>query len=137
LKKHNITTALHLKNYPVIVEMRNIKWQNDQVYKALHQRNTGWCITDNPNHKDLLKLDFTATSDIAYLRFHGRSLENWYTGNNVSRYDYMYSDSELQTFIEPVKELLKNTKIVQLFFNNHAKSQAAVNAKKLEMLLKS
>jgi len=57
-------------------------------------------------------------------------------GNNVSRYDYLYSDSELQSFIEPLKELLKRTKIVQLFFINHAKSQATINAKKIEMLLK-
>ena len=124
-------------NHPVIVEMRNIKWQNDQVYNALRQRNVGWCITDNPNLKDLLKLDFIATSEIAYLRFHGRNSANWYTGDNVSRYDYLYSDIELKAFIEPIKELLKHTKIVQLFFNNHAKSQATVNAKKLEMLLKT
>jgi hypothetical protein len=32
--------------------------------------------------------------------------------------------------------MLKHTKIVQLFFNNHAKSQATINAKKLELLLK-
>jgi len=125
------------ENHPIVVEMRNIKWQNDQVYNSLRQRNVGWCITDNPNLKDLLKLDFTATSDIAYLRFHGRNSANWYTGNNTTRYDYYYSDSELQSFIEPIKELLRRTKIVQLFFNNHAKSQATVNAMKLEMLLTS
>jgi len=125
------------ENHPIVVEMRNIKWQNEQVYNELRQRNVGWCITDNPNLKDLLKLDFTATSSIAYLRFHGRNSANWYTGNSLSRYDYLYSDIELQAFIEPIKELLKRTKIVQLFFNNHAKSQATVNAKKIEMLLKN
>jgi len=54
----------------------------------------------------------------------------------VSRYDYLYTDAELKTFINPIKELLKHAKIVQLFFNNHAKSQAVVNAKKIELLLK-
>jgi len=34
------------------------------------------------------------------------------------------------------RPLLKHTKIVQLFFNNHAKSQATVNAKKIGMLMK-
>ena len=120
---------------PVTVEMRNIKWQNEKVYEALRQHKTAWCITDNPNLQNLPKLCYTATSHIAYLRFHGRNSKMWYNGDNVSRYDYLYTDAELQTFIEPIKELLSHTKIVQLFFNNHAKSQATINAKKIEMLL--
>ena len=121
---------------PVVVEMRNLGWQNDQVYNALCERNVGWCITDNPNLKNLLKLDYAYTSDIAYMRFHGRNAQMWYNGDNVSRYDYMYSDTELQSFVNPILELLKHTKIVQLFFNNHAKSQATINAKKIEILIK-
>ena len=121
---------------PIVVEMRNTLWQNDQVYNALRQRKVGWCITDNPNLKNLLKLDYVVTSDIAYMRFHGRNAKMWYGGDNVTRYDYLYSDIELQAFVEPIKLLIKNTKIVQLFFNNHAKSQATINAKKIEMLLK-
>jgi uncharacterized protein YecE (DUF72 family) len=120
---------------PVVLEMRNVDWQNEQVYTALRQRNVGWCITDNPDLKNLLKLEYIFTSDIAYMRFHGRNSEMWYRGDNVSRYDYLYSDSELQAFVNPILELLKHTKIVQLFFNNHAKSQATVNAKKIEMLI--
>ena len=69
------------------------------------------------------------------MRFHGRNADMWYKGNNVSRYDYMYSDTELQSFVNPILELLKHTKIVQLFFNNHAEGQAVVNAKKIKTLL--
>jgi uncharacterized protein YecE (DUF72 family) len=113
---------------PVVVEMRNTKWQNDQVYNALRQRKIGWCITDNPHLQNLMKLDYVITSDIAYLRFHGRNAAMWYKGDNVSRYDYLYSDSELRSFIEPIRHLLQHSKIVQLFFNNHAKGQATINA---------
>jgi len=116
--------------------MRNTQWQNDKVYNALRERGTGWCITDNPNLQNLMKLDFICTSEIAYIRFHGRNARMWYKGDNVTRYDYLYTDTELQTFINPIQELLKYAKIVQLFFNNHAKSQAVVNAKKIELLLK-
>jgi uncharacterized protein YecE (DUF72 family) len=122
---------------PVVVEMRNSKWQNDQVYNALQQRKIGWCITDNPKLPDLLKLDYVVTSEIAYLRFHGRNTAMWYEGDNVTRYDYLYADSELQEFVEPIKQLLKNAKVVQLFFHNHANSQATINAKKIELLLKN
>jgi len=125
-----------LTDIPIIVEMRNIKWQNDQVYNALRQRQIGWCITDNPALKNLPQLDYIITSPIAYMRFHGRNSAMWYKGNNVTRYDYLYNDTELQSFVAPIKHLLQHAKIVQLFFNNHAKAQAAINAKKIEMLLK-
>ena len=125
-----------VRDIPVVVEMRNNKWQNDQVYNALRQRKIGWCITDNPRLKNLAKLDFICTSDITYIRFHGRNAQTWYSGDTVSRYDYLYSDVELKHFVEPIKHLLRYSKIVQLFFNNHAKAKAFVNAKKLELLLK-
>jgi len=126
-----------LKDIPVVVEMRNTQWQTDQVYSALRQRNTGWCITDNPSLSNLPKLEYITTSEIAYIRFHGRNAAMWYKGDNVTRYDYLYDDSELETFVNPIRELLKHTKIVLLFFNNHAKSQATINAKKIEMLLRA
>lgn len=125
-----------LKDIPLVVEMRNNKWQNANVYNALRERNVGWCITDNPEVGRLLKQEFITTSDIAYMRFHGRNKEMWYKGDNVTRYDYLYSDSELRNFVHHILEMLKNSKIVQLFFNNHAKSQATINAKKIELLLK-
>jgi uncharacterized protein YecE (DUF72 family) len=124
-----------IEGIPVVVEMRSTAWQNEKVYNALRQRNVGWCIADNPNVGNLMKLDFVCTGDIAYIRFHGRNAQMWYEGDNVSRYDYMYNDYELQGFIEPIGELLQKAKIVQLFFNNHARAQAAVNAKKIETLI--
>jgi len=84
-----------------------------------------------------MKLDYICTSDIAYLRFHGRNAQMWYNGDNVTRYDYLYADAELREFIDPIRHLLLRARIVQLFFNNHAKSQAVVNAKKIELLLKN
>jgi uncharacterized protein YecE (DUF72 family) len=124
-------------NVPIVLEMRNAKWQNESVYNELRQRNVGWCITDNPQFKNSMKLAYTATSNISYMRFHGRNAKNWYTGDNRTRYDYLYSDEELETFIPDLAKLVELTTIVQLFFNNHAKSQAAINAKKLELLLKN
>ena len=125
-----------LSGIPLVVEMRNTQWQNDQVYNALCERQTGWCITDNPVLKNLMRLKFLTTGSIAYMRFHGRNAEMWYKGNSVTRYDYLYNDTELQSFVEPIKYLLLNAKIVQLFFNNHAKAQAVINARKLALLLK-
>jgi len=125
-----------LKDIPVVVELRNNKWQNDIVYNALRQRSVGWCITDGPKLKNLPVLDYVITSDIAYMRFHGRNSKNWYTGDNASRYNYSYSDDELRQFIEPLRYLLTRARIVQLFFNNHPEAWAALNALRMGMLLR-
>jgi uncharacterized protein YecE (DUF72 family) len=95
----------------------------------------GGCIADNPEVGNLMKLEFVCTGDIAYVRFHGRNAKMWYEGDNVTRYDYLYKDYELQGFVQPIGELLQKAKIVQLSFNNHAKAHAAVNAKKIEMMI--
>jgi uncharacterized protein YecE (DUF72 family) len=121
---------------PVVVEMRNKNWQNEKVYNALRERNVGWCNSDNPDLKNLPKKDIVSTSDISYIRYHGRNKETWYGGDSDKRYEYNYSDEELKEFVSPTKKLLMNSKIVQLFFNNHAKGYAVVNAKKIEVLLK-
>jgi uncharacterized protein YecE (DUF72 family) len=124
-----------VRDIPVLVEMRNAKWQHDQMYNALRQRNVGWAITDNPKLKDLLKLEYITTSNIAYIRFHGRNAQTWYDGDNC-RYDYLYSDEELEEFVEPIKYLKEHTSTVQLFFNNSAKAQSTRNAKTMEEMLK-
>jgi uncharacterized protein YecE (DUF72 family) len=130
------TLIKEFSDTPLVVELRNTQWQTKQVYDALRERQVAWCITDNPALKDLPKLEYPITSKTAYMRFPGRNAQMWYTGDNTTRYDYLYSDTELETFISPIKYLMEFTNIVQLFFNNHAKSQATVNAKKLEFLLK-
>ena len=122
---------------PVVVEMRNVKWQNDNVYQSLRDRKVGWCITDNPQLSDLPKLDFTLTSDIAYFRLHGRNAEMWYKGDSTTRYDYLYSPAELKAMVDPIRYLLAHAKLVQIFFNNHAKTKAPPNAKTLEKLLRN
>jgi uncharacterized protein YecE (DUF72 family) len=121
---------------PVVVEMRNNKWQNEQVYSALRQRKVGWCITDGPMLKNLPALDYVVTSDIAYMRFHGRNPEMWYKGDNTTRYDYNYPDYELRTFVDPIKQILIDYDRLQIFFNNHNKGRAPQNAKQLEAMLK-
>ena len=59
-----------------------------------------------------MKLDYICTGDIAYMRFHGRNEKLWYKGDNVTRFDYLYSDDERQAFVEQIKYLLEHTKIL-------------------------
>jgi uncharacterized protein YecE (DUF72 family) len=69
------------------------------------------------------------------MRFNGRNTSNWYDTNARDRYDYLYRDEELMIFKKILIEMASNAKLIQIFFNNHAKGSAAINAKKMMIIL--
>lgn len=88
------------------------------------------------------------TSKTAYFRFHGRNLATWNKrgGSAAERFDYLYSDDELQEMAPTLKELAGSSEKAFAFFNNNASSedpenplgrisQAAANARQLRRLL--
>jgi len=106
------------------------------VYAELEQRNIGIVNTDSPELDKLPEPSSLATSDRGYVRFHGRNRENWWSGDNVSRYDYLYSDEELKEWAARIEKVLAKVKVLFLAFNNHHKGQAVVNAFQLASLLR-
>jgi uncharacterized protein YecE (DUF72 family) len=78
-----------------------------------------------------------ATSEIAYVRFHGRNYQQWWKGDNVTRYDYSYTDEELGPWADRLVDLAsqQDVKEVLAFFNNHRRGQAARNAQMFEAML--
>jgi uncharacterized protein YecE (DUF72 family) len=74
------------------------------------------------------------TATRSYLRFHGRNSTSWYGGDSRSRYEYLYQDAELDSYIPVVDSLCRQSQIVQIYFNNHAKGNAVVNAQKMKIL---
>lgn len=65
------------------------------------------------------------TSRTAYLRFHGKDLKK--------RYDYNYSDAELQQWADKLKEL--SPQRIFIYFNNDYHTHAIANARALEKML--
>jgi uncharacterized protein YecE (DUF72 family) len=75
-----------------------------------------------------------ATSSIGYFRFHGRN-SNWCNAPTSVRYDYRYSEDELEEFIPPINDIAAKTNTVLVFFNNCHAGSAAKNAIMLAQLL--
>ena len=75
------------------------------------------------------------TSSLGYIRFHGRNRETWYASDSKTRYDYLYSEAELQEWVPKILRLSETTDKLYIFFNNHAKAQAIKNADMLINLL--
>ena len=63
---------------PTIVEFRNSDWVNDQTFELLRDLDLGFCCVDEPHLKGLMPGVSVVTSDIGYIRFHGRNAKNWW-----------------------------------------------------------
>jgi uncharacterized protein YecE (DUF72 family) len=124
-----------LPDMPVVVEFRNADWAAAGTFDLLRELELGYCCVDEPRMKTLMPPVVTATSDIAYVRFHGRNNEQWWKGDATQRYAYRYSEPELMEWVPKVEQLAGATDKTYVFFNNHNVGNAAQNAEQLALLI--
>lgn len=86
-----------------VFEFRHVSWFTKEVYDILTHFKCSLCIISAP---DNLPEHVYTTSDIAYLRFHGKN--GWYDDN--------YSEEELEKWVEKLKPLTANQ--LYAYFNN-------------------
>jgi uncharacterized protein YecE (DUF72 family) len=120
---------------PKAVEFRGADWQRDSVYEGLQKANAALVNVDEPRLPKLPDPTEVVSSDLAYLRFHGRNAANWWKGDNVSRYDYLYSPDELSEWLPMIERMLAKARLLLVIFNNHSRGQAIQNARELQSLL--
>ena len=76
------------------------------------------------------------TAPLAYIRLHGRNKEAWWGKDDHARYDYLYTDSEMEAIAERIRRVAEKARRVLVYFNNHPFGKAVRNAQTLEKLLK-
>jgi uncharacterized protein YecE (DUF72 family) len=118
---------------PLVIEFRNRIWHNEETFEFLAREGLGYCVVDEPPFPNLLPYDPRATTDLAYIRWHGRS-EAWYKGSE-ERYNYLYSRDELASFLPSLRGLGEETRTLAGYFNNCHAGAAATNASMLKDLL--
>jgi uncharacterized protein YecE (DUF72 family) len=118
------------KNYPLVVELRHESWNSPRVLQTLEDLSIGLCDIDQPLFHDSIKPSAEVTSDIGYVRLHGRNYQNWFReeANVLERYDYLYSTEELDPWVTRIKEVAAKAKQTFVITNNHARGQSLVNA---------
>jgi uncharacterized protein YecE (DUF72 family) len=119
----------------LFVEFRNDEWDKPSVRTEMERRALGTVIPDLPRLDRLPDSTPRLTSPVGYLRFHGRNAANWWSGTNVTRYDYRYTTAQLQEWVEPVKAMAAKAEAVIIAFNNHFAGQAVENAEEFMKLL--
>lgn len=120
----------------VVVELRRREWAEPAILKWLERIGVGYACVDEPAIKGLMPPDAAFTAAPAYVRFHGRNAEKWYTHDRPEeRYDYRYRPAELKPWADKIAGLHKSADNVLVFFNNHFQGKAVESAKIMERLL--
>lgn len=123
------------EEYPKALEVRHSTFQNEEFYAFLDEHDVSWVNVDQPLFSDSVKPADTATGPIAYARLHGRNYEKWFQHQESwERYNYLYTQEELQPWVERISSMAKN-KDTYVVTNNHFRGQAIVNAGELEQAL--
>ncbi len=107
--------AIFPSTFRVAVEFRHESWLRDETWRLLEKYKAAYTIVDEPLLPPIVKV----TSDIAYVRWHGRGERPWYY--------YLYEPEELEPWVEKVKETEGQAEKTFGYFNNHYHAFAVRN----------
>ena len=136
-RKYLLQTRELLKDFPLFVEFRHISWINPAMYRFLKENNISYVNVDQPQLPGLLPPQAVVTTELGYVRFHGRNAKDWWNGEGSARYDYLYTRDELQEWMANIAQILQKTYRTYIFFNNHPRGQAVKNAKQMLELIQN
>jgi len=124
------------RNIPLNIEFRHASWYNDVTYAMLKELRLGFVNVDLPRLPGLPGPSNVVTSDVAYYRLHGRNAKAWWNHPTPShRYDYLYSDDQLEEWAQRVEQAAPKAKTSYIFNNNCHLGQSVVNALHLHQRL--
>jgi uncharacterized protein YecE (DUF72 family) len=125
LHRNDDTLAAFLSALPHgfkhVIEFRHASWFTDEVYSILRRYGVGFCVFNMPK----LTSSLIATTDFAYVRFHGGD----------SLYSSCYSDKDLSDWAKRITKLGENLESVYVYFNNDIAGYAIKNAETIRGFL--
>src|SRR5687767_12675083 len=62
---------------PLVVEIRHATWNTPEFFESLRERGVGFVNIDQPPNTGIGPTR-QATAPVAYIRLHGRNLDNWF-----------------------------------------------------------
>jgi len=125
-----------LTDVPVVVEFRSREWISMRTFDELKALDMGFCCVDQPRFRNLVPPVAVATGPVAYVRFHGRNREKWWQHDEAwERYDYSYSEGELQEWVPKIRGLDEEAPVTLIYMNNHWQGQAVHSARMFRALM--
>jgi uncharacterized protein YecE (DUF72 family) len=126
-------------DHPLVVEVRHSSWNHDEFYALLKERHAGFCNLDQPLVGRAMAPSERVTSEIGYVRLHGRRYDTWFSDDPTlprhERYNYLYGGEELAGWAARIRKVARQARTTFVIANNHFQGKSAVNALQLMNLL--
>jgi uncharacterized protein YecE (DUF72 family) len=126
--------------FPLAAEMRHASWSLDEAVGTFIDCRLAFCNIDQPSYTKAMPPSAFLTSSLGYVRLHGRSAFNWFQDERAPvkahRYDYLYSDTELNEWKMRVNRIAGFAEKVFVIANNDSGGKAVINALQLQSLLR-
>jgi len=138
----NLDRLLHFRSmmgrHPLAIEFRHRSWLEadtmEHTFSWLDRHNMLYVTVDLPALRSLPPFIPHRCGSISYLRLHGRN-RNWFNSTRDERYNYLYSDEELQQFVPQIRILDREAPFTLIYFNNCHAGAAMRNALRLKKML--
>ncbi len=124
-----------MRGLPLYVEFRHSSWVHPETIPMLESMRMGCVTVDEPQLPKMMPPIPLVSGHEAYVRFHGRNAAAWYSGDGHARYDYLYSEEELKSWLPKIEEIRARVKAMRMYFNNCHLGQAVTNARQMAQLL--
>jgi uncharacterized protein YecE (DUF72 family) len=119
------------RDYRVAVELRHKTWSDHlaDTLKLLNTFNAAYVQIDEPKFRLSIRQNFLPNvTGFYYLRLHGRNAKNWWKHDSAEdRYNYLYSQEELEPFVDIAKAVQALVKKMYLYTNNHFAAKSVAN----------
>jgi uncharacterized protein YecE (DUF72 family) len=128
--------AGYFREFNLVVEVRHRSWQKQWFLDWLKQAGIGFANIDQPIFDESIEPNEIITSQIGYVRLHGRNRENWFKQDAKvwERYDYLYKREELLPWLERVKRMAEHCQELYVINNNHFQAKGLANALEMKFL---
>jgi uncharacterized protein YecE (DUF72 family) len=127
----------------VCVEFRHRSWLEghhvEHLVDTLRGYQVGLTVVDEPQigSGTVPTVVAVTTPGLCIVRLHGRNAKMWYkrVKRTADRFDYLYTEEELQAWVPNVARLAEEAAEIHVFFNNNQQDYAVRNARQLRDLL--
>lgn len=142
-KLRSLLGILDTDAYDYAVEFRHRSWLNEKgnelsadALETLQEFQVANVIVDGPGFPVTRSL----TAKHSYVRFHGRNYDIWFKEEKeddyrINRYDYLYPLEQLEPWKPRLEQIVANSEVARIYFNNHGRAKAVKNAFQMMDLL--
>ncbi|WP_034386908.1 DUF72 domain-containing protein [Deinococcus sp. YIM 77859] len=127
-RRYLLGLAERFAGHELAVELRHASWDKPEVREGMAEYGLIWVSPDYPPVGGMPEPQVHVTTDVGYLRLHGRNKGTWWEGQSASeRHDYLYTRAEMDEWAEKIALVADELSELYVFFQNTTQGHALKN----------